>query len=119
TIGGNVANNSGGPHCFKYGATTRHVLGLVIVQHDGEILDLSKPVLDPEDLDLVGLFVGSEGTFGIATEITVRLTPAPPVVEVLLAVFRSLDEACDSVSDIIAARLEPAALEILDQLTID
>jgi len=119
TIGGNVANNSGGPHCFKYGATTRHVLGLVIVQHDGEILDLSEPVLDPEDLDLVGLFVGSEGTFGIATEITVRLTPAPPVVEVLLAVFCSLDEACDSVSDIIAARLEPAALEILDQLTID
>ena len=119
TIGGNVANNSGGPHCFKYGATTRHVLGLVIVQHDGEILDLSEPVLDPAGYDLAGLFVGSEGTFGIATEIVVKLSPAPEVVEVQLGLFRSLDAACDAVSDMIAARLEPAALEILDQLTID
>ncbi len=118
TIGGNVANNSGGPHCFKYGATTRHVLGLVIVSHEGEVLDLSEPVLDPAGYDLVGLFVGSEGTLGIATEVTVRLSPAPGVTEVWLGIFRSLDEACDSVSDIIAARLEPAALEILDQLTI-
>ncbi len=119
TIGGNVANNSGGPHCFKYGATTRHVLGLVVVQHDGSVLDLSEPVLDPSGYDLVGLFVGCEGTFGIATEITVRLSPVPAAVEVLLGLFRSLDDACDSVSDIIAARLEPAALEILDRLTIE
>jgi glycolate oxidase subunit GlcD len=119
TIGGNVANNSGGPHCFKYGATTRHVLGLVIVLHDGTVLDLAGPEFDPAGYDLVGLFVGSEGTLGIATEVTVRLVPAPAVVEVQLALFRTLDDACDSVSDIIAAGLEPAALEILDKLTID
>jgi glycolate oxidase subunit GlcD len=119
TIGGTVANNSGGPHCFKYGATTRHVLGLVIVLHDGSVLDLATPELDPRGYDLVGLFVGSEGTLGIATEVTVRLVPAPPVVEVLLALFRSLDDACDAVSDVIAAGCEPAALEILDKLTID
>jgi glycolate oxidase subunit GlcD len=119
TIGGNVANNSGGPHCFKYGATTRHVLGLVVVLHDGTVLDLSEPALDPAGYDLVGLFVGSEGTLGIATEVTVRLVPAPAAVEVCLALFRSLDDACDSVSDIIAAGCEPAALEILDKLTID
>jgi len=119
TIGGNVANNSGGPHCFKYGATTRHVLGLVIVLHDGTVLDLSEPCLDPDGLDLVGLFVGSEGTFGIATEVCVRLVQAPDTIEVLLGLFRSLDDACDSVTDIIGARLEPAALEILDRLTIE
>ena len=119
TIGGNVANNSGGPHCFKYGATTRHVLGLVIVTHEGEVLDLSEPEVDPDGFDLVGLFVGSEGTFGIATEVTVRLVPKPPVVEVLLAVFDDLDRACDCVSRVIAERLEPSALEILDKLTIE
>jgi glycolate oxidase subunit GlcD len=119
TIGGNVANNSGGPHCFKYGATTRHVLGLVIVLHDGTVLDLSEPLVDPIGYDLIGLFVGSEGTFGIATEVTVRLVPAPGAIEVLLAIFRSLDDACEAVSDIIAARLEPSALEILDRLTIE
>jgi glycolate oxidase subunit GlcD len=119
TIGGNVANNSGGPHCFKYGATTRHVLGLVVVLADGSVLDLAEPVLDPLGYDLVGLFVGSEGTLGIATEVTVRLVPAPEAVEVLLALFRSLDDACHAVTDIIAAGLEPAALEILDRLTID
>jgi glycolate oxidase subunit GlcD len=119
TIGGNVANNSGGPHCFKHGATTRHVLGLVLVAHDGEVIDLSGPALDPEGYDLVGLFVGSEGTFGLATEVTVRLVPRPPVTETVLAIFRSLEGACDSVSDVIAARLEPSALEILDRLTIE
>jgi glycolate oxidase subunit GlcD len=119
TIGGNVAENSGGPHCFKYGATTRHVLGLVIVRADGEVLDLSAPRVDPLGFDLVGLFVGSEGMFGVATEVTVRLTPKPEKVETLLAVFPGLDGACDSVSELIAARHEPSALEILDKLTID
>jgi glycolate oxidase subunit GlcD len=119
TIGGNVANNSGGPHCFKYGATTRHVLGLVVVLADGSVLELAEPEFDPRGYDLLGLFVGSEGTLGIATEITVRLVPAPEVIEVCLALFRSLDDACDAVSDIIAAGCEPAALEILDKLTID
>ncbi len=119
TIGGNVAENSGGPHCFKYGATTRHVLGLVIVRADGEILDLSMPRLEPDGLDLVGLFVGSEGTFGIATEVTVRLMKKPAAIETLLAVFPSLDGACDATSDLIAARIEPSAIEILDKLTIE
>ncbi len=119
TIGGNVANNSGGPHCFKYGATSRHVLGLVLVTHAGEVIDLSGPWVDPQGLDLVGLFVGSEGTFGLATEVTVKLVPRPPVVEVLLAIFTELEAACDAVSEIIAARLQPSALEILDRLTIE
>jgi glycolate oxidase subunit GlcD len=119
TIGGNVAENSGGPHCFKYGATTRHVLGLVIVTPAGDVLDLSRPTIDPTGYDLVGLFVGCEGLFGIATEITVRLLPKPAVIETLLAIFTSLDRACACVSDIIAARLEPSALEILDRLTIE
>jgi len=119
TLGGNVAENSGGPHCFKHGSTTQHVLGLVVVTHDGEVLDLSGPAVDPEGYDLVGLFVGSEGTFGLATEITVRLTRAPDVVETALAIFSDLDGACDSVSEIIARRLEPSALEILDRLTIE
>jgi glycolate oxidase subunit GlcD len=119
TIGGNVAENSGGPHCFKHGATTQHVLGLVLVTHDGQVLDLSGPQVDPLGYDLLGLFTGSEGTFGIATEVTVRLTRAPEVVEVLLSVFADLDSACDAVSDVIAARLEPSAIEILDRLTIE
>lgn len=119
TIGGNVAENSGGPHCFKYGNTSRHVLGLVIVTADGEVLDLSRPALDPSGFDLVGLFVGSEGLFGLATEITIRLTPKPAAVETLLGVFKSLDAACEATSDLIAARLEPSAIEILDRLTIE
>lgn len=119
TIGGNVAENSGGPHCFKYGATTRHVLGLVIVRHDGEVLDLSAPALEPIGYDLVGAFVGSEGTLGLATEVTVRLVPQPESVETLLAIFPTLEAACDSTSAIIAERLEPSALEILDRLTIE
>ena len=119
TLGGNVAENSGGPHCFRHGTTTQHVLGLVIVTAQGEVLDLSAPRAEPEGLDLVGLFVGSEGMLGLATEITLRLTPAPPVVETWLALFRELDEACDCVSDLIAARAEPSAIEILDKLTIE
>jgi glycolate oxidase subunit GlcD len=118
TIGGNVGENSGGPHCFRYGATTRHVLGLVIVLHDGSVLDLAAPRLDPLGFDLVGLFVGSEGMFGLATEVTVRLTPIPETGATLLAVFPGLDGACDSVSELIARRVEPSAIEILDALTI-
>ena len=119
TIGGNVANNAGGPHCFRYGNTTRHVLGLVLVTHDGEVLELAEPELDPLGYDLVGLLVGSEGMFGLVTEVTLRLTPSPERVETLLAIFPDLDAACDTVSDIIAQRLEPSALEILDKLTIE
>ncbi|HVS10965.1 MAG TPA: FAD-linked oxidase C-terminal domain-containing protein [Planctomycetota bacterium] len=119
TIGGNVGENSGGPHCFRYGATSRHVLGLVVVLASGEVLDLSRPEVDPQGYDLVGLFVGSEGLLGLATEVTIALLPRPAAIETLLAVFPSLEGACDSVSDVIAARLEPSALEILDRLTIE
>ncbi len=119
TIGGNVGENAGGPHCFRYGSTSRHVLGLVIVMPDGDVLDLSQPALDPHGYDLVGSFVGSEGLLGIATEITVRLLPVPAATETILALFPSLDSACDAVSDMIAARLEPSAIEILDKLTIE
>ena len=119
TLGGNVAENSGGPHCFRHGTTSQHVLGLVIVTPQGEVLDLSAPRAEPEGLDLVGFFVGSEGMLGLATEITLRLSPIPPVTETWLALFRELDAACDCVSDLIAARAEPSAIEILDQLTIE
>ena len=118
TIGGNVANNSGGPHCFRHGSTTRHILGLTVVLPDGELLELGGPDPEPDGYDLVGLFVGSEGTMGIATEVVVRLTPVPEVVETFLAVFKDLEAACDTVSQVIAERLEPSALEILDKLTI-
>jgi glycolate oxidase subunit GlcD len=119
TIGGNVAADAGGPHCFKYGTTSRHVLGLVIVCEDGEVVDLAAPWVEPAGYDMVGLFVGSEGTLGLATEVTVRLVPRPPITEVLLGLFRDLDAACASVAGIIAARLEPSALEIIDKLAID
>lgn len=119
TIGGNVANNSGGPHCFKYGSTTRHVEGLVLVQHDGEVLDLSHAPRDPEGFDLLGLLIGSEGTFGLVTEVIVTLVPAPKRVRVLLGVFDHLDSACDAVSDMIARHVSASAIEILDRLTIE
>lgn len=119
TLGGNVAENSGGPHCFRHGSTTRHVEGLVIVTARGEVLDLSQPRVDPLGLDLVGLFVGSEGLFGVATELTLRLLPIPQVTETLLAIYTSLDAACQAVTRVIAEGLEPSALEIIDKLTIE
>ncbi len=118
TIGGNVANNSGGPHCFRYGCTNRHVRGLVFVDPSGDVHDLNHPGLDPAGLDLTGFIIGSEGTLGIVTEVTVQLTPLPEVTETLLAVYRDLDGACATVTEAIARRLEPSALEILDRLTI-
>ncbi len=120
TIGGNLAENAGGPHCFKYGMTTDHILGAVVVLPDGEIARIGGPAAPRhgQQLDLVGLFAGSEGTFGIATEITVRLCPNPAAVRTLLAAFADMDQACDTVSDIVSAGIIPAALEILDQATI-
>lgn len=120
TIGGNLAENSGGPHCFKYGMTTDHVLAATIVLPDGSIAHLgdvagARPAMG---LDLLGLFCGSEGTFGIATEITVRLSRNPEEVRTVLASFATMSAACRAVGDIIAAGLVPAALEILDQATI-
>lgn len=118
TIGGNVAENSGGPHCLKYGVTSRYVTGLTVVTYSGEILSLGGFAREVAGPDLVGLFVGSEGCFGIATEIEVRLVPATPAVRTLLAIFDSLEEAGRAVSRIIATGLLPAALEIIDGNTI-
>ena len=120
TIGGNLAENSGGPHCFKYGMTVDHVLGALIVLPDGTLARLGDPAGPrlPHGLDLAAVFCGSEGTFGIATEITVRLCRNQQSIRTLLAAFSTMTAACRTVSDIVAAGLVPAALEILDQGTI-
>lgn len=120
TIGGNLAENSGGPHCFKYGMTTDHMLGAVVVLPDGSLARLGQAAgpRAPHALDLPGVFCGSEGTFGIATEITVRLSRDQESVRTLLGSFPTMTAACRTVGDIVAAGLVPAALEILDQATI-
>jgi len=118
TIGGNVAFNSGGAHCLKYGMTSNHVLGLKVVLPDGEVAELGGESLDGVDADYTGLFVGSEGLFGIALEITVRLLPKPETYRTLLAAYRSLEAAGDAVSSVIASGLLPGALEIMDNLSI-
>jgi glycolate oxidase subunit GlcD len=114
TIGGNIAENAGGIHCLKYGTTTDHVLAARVVLSDGQIIDLGGGGVDKSGYDLLGVFVGSEGTFGIATEATVRLSPIPPAVRTLLADFTDVNAASRAVSAIIAAGLIPAALEMLD-----
>ena len=115
SIGGNVAENAGGPHCLKYGMTTNHVLALEVVLTDGTVLRLGNGVGEPVGYDLVGALVGSEGTFAITTEVTVRLLPKPQAVKTLLAAFRSIEECSQTVSDIVAAGIVPAALEFVDQ----
>jgi len=119
TIGGNVAENAGGPHCLKYGVTSNHILALEVVLADGSIAELGSPGGELWGPDLVGLFVGSEGNFGVATRITVRLTPAPRTVRTLLADFGSLRAAGEAVSAIIAGGVVPAALEMMDQSCIN
>ena len=118
TIGGNVAENSGGPHTLKYGVTTNHVLGLEVVLPDGEKVRLGGLAWGTPGPDLLGLLIGSEGTFGIVTEVTCRLTPLPERVETLLAVFTSVADASETVSAIIQAGIVPAALEMIDRLVI-
>ena len=118
TIGGNIANNSGGPHTLKYGVTVNHVLGLEVVLPDGEIAWLGGKTRDALGYDLAGVFVGSEGTFGIATKIVVRILKKPQAVKTVLAVFDRIEQASAAVSAIIAAGLVPAAVEMIDQLTI-
>ena len=118
TIGGNVAENSGGPHTLKYGVTTNHVLGLEVVLPNGEIMHFGGPTLDTPGYDLTGLFVGSEGTFGIVTKVTVRLLRKPEAWKTILAVFASVAEASNAVSGIIETGLIPAAIEMMDNLTI-
>jgi len=118
TIGGNVAENSGGPHCLKYGMTTNHVLALEVVLPTGEIVTLGGGGVDVPGYDLLGVFVGSEGTFGIATKATLKLTRLPQMVKTLLGEFMTVTDASRSVSEIIAAGILPAALEMIDQATI-
>jgi glycolate oxidase len=119
TIGGNIANNSGGPHTLKYGVTTNHVLGLeVVMPEDGSIVWLGGRTRDPLGYDLAGVFVGSEGTFGIATKIVVRLLKKPQAVKTILAVFGEIDQASAAVTAVIGRGLVPAAMEMIDHLTI-
>ena len=118
TIGGNVAENSGGPHTLKYGVTTNHVLGLEVVLPNGELVHFGGAVLDTPGYDLTGLFVGSEGTFGIVTSVTVRIMRKPQAVKTLLAFFDTVEAASNAVSGIIGAGIIPAAIEMLDNLAI-
>jgi glycolate oxidase len=118
TIGGNVAENSGGAHCLKYGFTTNHVLGAKVVLADGEVVELGGPVLDTPGYDLRGVLVGSEGTLGVVTEVVLRILRVPEVTRTLFATFPSTDEAGNAVSLIIAAGIIPAAIEMMDRLAI-
>ena len=119
SIGGNVANNSGGPHTLAYGVTTNHVLGIEVVLDDGEILWLGGEVPDTPGYDLCGVFVGSEGTMGIVTKVAVRLMRVRESVRTLLAIFDQMDHATQTVVDITSAGIIPAALEIMDRTTIE
>jgi glycolate oxidase len=119
TIGGNVAENSGGAHCLKYGFTTNHVLSCEIVLHDGEVVELGADTLDPPGYDLRGVFVGSEGTLGIVTKITLRLLHKPDAVHTLVAYFDDPSTAGEAVGKIIAAGIVPAAVEMMDALAIE
>ena len=118
TIGGNIAENSGGPHCLKYGMTVNHVLAVEVVLPSGDIVTLGGGGVDQPGYDLLGAFVGSEGTFGIATKAVLKLTRLPQMVKTLLAEFVTVTDASRSVSEIIAAGILPAALEMIDQATI-
>lgn len=119
SIGGNVAENSGGVHCLKYGVTTNHVLGLKLVVPDGSIVDVGGTIPEMPGYDLTGLFVGSEGTLGIATEITLRILKTPESICVVLADFTSIEAAGAAVADIIGAGIIPAGMEMMDNLSIN
>jgi glycolate oxidase len=118
TIGGNVANNSGGPHCLAYGVTCNHVLGMEIVLADGTITWVGGRALDGSGYDLTGLLVGSEGTLGIVTKVIVRLMKRREAVRTLLAIYDTMDAACEATSAVIAAGIVPEAMEILDRLVM-
>jgi glycolate oxidase subunit GlcD len=118
TVGGNVAENAGGPHCLKYGVTTNHIVELEVVLPDASVVRIGSPQGEPWGPDLVGLFVGSEGMFGIAVEITVRLEPLPPSVRTMLADFSTVRAASEAVSAVIATGIVPAALEMMDRACV-
>lgn len=115
TIGGNFATNSGGPHTLKYGVTVNHILGVDVVMPDGELVRLGGPIEDVPGYDLAGLFVGSEGTLGICTKIIVRITRDPTAYRTMLGVFETVDDATQTISNIVGAGIVPAALELMDQ----
>ena len=118
TIGGNVAENAGGPHCLKYGVTLNHVRAVTAILPDGEIVRLGSAEGEADGYDLLGAFIGSEGCFGIALDVTVRLSPNPQAIRTLLADFTSVDAAARATSEIIASGIVPAALEMMDGATI-
>lgn len=118
SIGGNVGEDAGGPLCFKYGVTSNHVLGMEVVLPDGEITWLGGKALDTPGLDLTGVFVGSEGTLGIATKVVLRIMHKPEAVKTMLAVYDSIDDASNSVSAIVSQKMVPATLEMMDNLVI-
>lgn len=115
TIGGNVAENAGGPHCIKYGVTVNHILGLEIVDADGELLQLGGKAEDYPGYDLQSLLIGSEGTLGIVTKVIVKIIPLPEGIKTMLAIFSSMDQAATAVSDIIASGIIPSTLEMMDK----
>ncbi|HWM22003.1 MAG TPA: FAD-linked oxidase C-terminal domain-containing protein [Ilumatobacteraceae bacterium] len=118
SIGGNVANNSGGPHCLAEGVTASHVFAIEVVLPDGTVTMLGGEDPEPDGYDLRGVFIGSEGMFGVATKVCVKLTPNPPTVQTLLMDFMSVEDGAGTVSDIIAAGIVPAAVEMMDQLCL-
>src|SRR3954463_8450655 len=118
SIGGNVAENSGGAHCFKYGFTTNYVTGLEVVLADGELVQLGGKHLDQPGYDMLGAFVGSEGTLGVATKITLRVLPAPETTRTLVAFFDSTHEAGETVSAIVQSGAVPGAIEMMDNTAI-
>lgn len=119
SIGGNVAENSGGAHCFKYGFTTNYVTGLEVVLTDGELVRLGGAELDPPGYDLLGAFVGSEGTLGVATKVWLRVVPSPEAVKTLVAFFDTTRQAGEAVSDVVRGGVVPAAIEMMDAKTIE
>jgi glycolate oxidase len=119
TIGGNVGTNSGGPHTLKYGVTVNHTLGVTLVLPDGRVVETGGPTEDTPGLDLTGVIVGSEGTFGLVTEVIVRLTRNPTTYRTLLGIFNSVDDATQTVSDVIAAGIVPGALEMMDRMIVN
>ena len=118
TIGGNVAENAGGPHCLKYGVTLNHIAALQVILPDGDLVTLGNALAEPEGYDLLGGFIGSEGCFGIALEITVRLSRNPQAIRTILADYTSIDAAARATSAIVASGIVPAALEMMDGPTI-
>jgi FAD/FMN-containing dehydrogenase len=119
TIGGNAGENSGGPRCLKYGVTTNHILGLEVILASGEIMRFGGPSLDPPGFDLRGVMIGSEGTLGIVTEITVRILPLAEKIITMLAIYNDIGDAAHSVSDIISAGIVPTTLEMMDSKIIE